>query len=540
MTNPERSISSRILLRRQATLSKNKVLRDKIQRHPDAPVLPPVPAKPDSPWQTRKRVQARRDAAVNDSLAGRRSPPHDANAERGSLAAIAWSPTARELAFEQLEDRHFYLPQHQHLFKAMLQLHTEGKPLDALIIKDRLHTNGVLVDAGGADYVDEVLTTETSGLHIGEYIEIILNQSIARRLYYMAQEIIADVHEGGATAPAVLERVANETMKIGLDQIKDYQGIGQSEMWDEAERVANGELMEVMPSGFNDVDRLMDGGYRKGEVVIVAARPSVGKTTFATNILLNLLTNTNYRILMMSLEQRPQSVTGKMYSMLSGCPNRLVRTRAWIGSQHEKQIQAARDQLTQWEQSGRLWIEQVGGITAQGIESKVKRYCSNPGLDVVIVDYLQLICGSAKGESAATANVQAASNALKRLSLNANVCMILLSQLNRGPMDTLDKEPQLHHLKQSGAIEQDADVVQMLWRAPESLQPANPDLPERLYLKVSKNREGATCFGNDSFVIDFNKNTQRMLQGMRGAVKGSSGGYGATSWMRVSSIGAGE
>lgn len=463
-----------------------------------------------APRRIDRKKQAQRDEASSEAQAGRRSPPHDATAERGVLAAITWSPTARSLAFEQLDERHFYLPQHQRIYNALDLLNQENREIDALVIKDKLKTLGTLDDAGGEAYVDEVLTTETSGLHIGEYIEILLNQTIARRLHHMAQEVLADVHAGGASPTAILDDVSGTLLQIAEDRSKDqnvYIDRPMDEIFNEMQQAARDGYF-IKPSvttGFPSLDKALDGGFKPGEFAVVAARPGIGKTTFMLNAIRGLIEKSRRDasetpIAIFSLEMTEKQLSENLLASISKTDARLIKTRTFFSDARNIRDQEAYDNvvgaITEL-RAKKLILQMAPGMNVRVLGSKLKRYIQNPGIKAAYIDYLQLM-SPVKSSNSRQEDVAGMSTAMKRLALDLGIPIIVLSQLNRGPENRTSPEPQLADLRESGAIEQDADIVMMLYR-----EEKDEALSNLVRVRIAKNRNGPTTSGNKNIKLSF-------------------------------------
>ncbi|MGH7145201.1 MAG: DnaB-like helicase C-terminal domain-containing protein [Planctomycetota bacterium] len=464
-----------------------------------------------------RRKQAQRDEAASEAMSGRRSPPHDPGAERGVLAAITWSPTARSLAFEQLDERHFYLPQHQRIYNALDQLNQENREIDALVVKDKLKTLGTLEDAGGEAFVDEVLTSETSGLHISEYIEILLNQTIARRLHHLAQEVLADVHAGGASPTAILDDVSGTLLQIAEDRLKDqnvYIDRPMDEIFREMQQAAQDGffIKPSVTSGFPSLDKALDGGFKPGELIVIAARPGIGKTTFMLNSIRGVIeksrpSQVEVPIAVFSLEMTEKQLSENLLASISKTDARLIKSRTFFSDQRNIRDEEAFNNvvggITEL-RAKKIIIQMAPGMNVRILGSKLKRYLQNPGVKAAYIDYLQLMA-PVKTSNSRQEDVAGMSTAMKRLALSLNIPIIVLSQLNRGPENRTSPEPQLADLRESGAIEQDADVVMMLYR-----EEKDEALTNTVRVRIAKNRNGPTTSGERNVKLGFRSSMFRL------------------------------
>ena len=473
-----------------------------------------------------REVLNRRLQIVQQVLKGKVQTPTLGNMqmEAAVLAGAVKYLQIRNELLEYLIEDHFVTPQHKPIFRALYALAGETEYIDGAILKARLRQTGELYEVAGAldprigeSIVDKVILDIVPDVElVKEYIVELKRCRMKRRIEELAKSMIADARVGALSQQPVedvIDQAAAELVVIGQDTPKKPEGLGLRGIWEEAERVKAGEKLPVIPSGWPTLDTAMDGGGRRGEMSIEAAFPGVGKTTQMLNKILNLMLNTVLRAAVYSLEQKPQQLTAKMVAILTGAPYRLIRLREWIGTKWEPAIQDAFRQIAEWESEKRLIIENASGASHQTIRAKVLRLKAGKGIDQVYIDYLQLMTGKANGDAADTINVGRNSNGLKRLAQDAEVFVCAVSQFNRKGRE--GTEPEVWHLRQSGALEQDADIIQILYNdgvaSKHTLLNDGPVI-ERRRLKLVKNRDGELLVGSKALVLDYITGTQLMRE----------------------------
>lgn len=444
-----------------------------------------------------RRKQAQRTEAAQDAIAGRLSPPHDPAAERGVLAAIAWSQPARALAFEQLQAHHFYLPQHQHIYEAEKAVYTAGGEMDAMILKNKLKMLGTLEEAGGEVYVDEVLTSETSGLHIGEYLDILQEQHVARALHRLSRETLADIHAGGAVPSDVLNSTATE--------VNVLLGLGKHQEPVTVYDVFRTDVGRPIPTGYPTLDNILGGGFYPNQLIIIAARPSVGKSTFMKNIHRRMASR-GVAAHVASIEETAEALFEKDLAAVSREDYRKIVARQlkdtkgeiiWSidDPKHTHLIEAAAE-IHGWKGQ----TEMCPTLSPNVWYSKMLRQRMLGQLDIGFVDYLQRMSDPAtiKLFRGVTHEIVGAySTRLKTISQELAIPAVALAQLNRNVEGRGDNEPYIADLGESGQVERDADVIILLYRPNEENEHHN------LIVKVAKQRHGPVTWGEHNLKFKF-------------------------------------
>lgn len=413
-------------------------------------------------------------------------PPHDLTAERAILAAMRLSGDAAAWGVEELKPEHFYAPQHRVVFTCLLRLYSQGKPLDLAVMKDDLEAHGELETIGGFQWLQS-LDEEARGANIGLYVDIVKRHYIRRRVLGICSQGVRESYDDTISADDLLMRVERDILNLGMDDSHQGKPIGQ--IIKQATEKA-GKLFEHpsktsfgIGSGYKDLDEVI-GGFRPGQFVIVAARPSIGKTTFALNLLRNMATRQHASCLFFSLETSDELIA----DALLAAEAKVNLSKLQSGEISETELNEIIKEVGPRLYEPAVTIDDDASLTVLDICNRTRRYYHQKKADVVFVDYLQFIQPSDR-RLPREQQVSEISRCLKQLAKDLGVTVIALSQLNRKLEETGDKEPLLSHLRESGAIEQDADIVMLLNR-PDYYDPA--DRPNQLIVKVAKNRHGQT------------------------------------------------
>ncbi len=423
-------------------------------------------------------------------MANRVPPPQNVEAEQHLLGSLmdASGNLAETLSIVQVDD--FYREGHRSIFEAMLDLFHKGEPIEPLTVIDQLTKSGTLEAAGGRDAVLDIVQTPYIAATYRTYAEMVHDAATQRRLLQVSQAIEALIaNREGETADMVKE---SEDLIYGLSA-KNTRGDFRSAenlVHEAVERLAqvseSGSDITGLASGFHDLDR-MTGGFRPANLVVVAARPSMGKTALALGMALNAALDENKSVAIFSLEMSADEIIGRMVSATAMVDGSRLRTGRLTGDDWPRIAQAA-DRLSH----AKLFIDDSEGVTVPEMRTKARRLKSHHGLDLVVIDYIQLM-ESAPGRRRDDNRVQELSQisrSLKLMARDLDVPLIILSQLNRAPDQRPDKHPLLSDLRESGAIEQDADVVLMLYRD----EYYNKDSEEKgiTDLDIAKHRNGPT------------------------------------------------
>ncbi|MEY8662386.1 replicative DNA helicase [Ligilactobacillus faecis] len=448
---------------------------------------------------------------LNDSL-----PPQNIEAEQAVLGAVFLSPDSLADALEFVQADDFYRRAHQLLFQTMIDLNDDGEAIDILTVTDRLTMNNQLDDIGGAAYIAELASSVPTAANIGHYAKLVAEKAVLRRVISAATNIITQAKEQDEPVSDVLEAAERQILAISENRNQSgFKPIEQvlTDSLDEIDKLSQQkEEITGLATGYKAFDQ-MTAGLQPDNLIILAARPAVGKTAFALNIAQNIGTTTDKTIALFSLEMSAESLVNRMLCAEGSISANHLRT-GQLDEQEWANLIVAVGALSKTS----IFIDDTPGIKMSEIRAKSRRLAKEKGnLGLIVIDYLQLIEGSNK--ESRQQEVSEISRQLKKLSKELSVPIIALSQLSRGVEQRQDKRPVLSDIRESGSIEQDADIVAFLYRddyyeradgdddeAGENgaSQPENQDVGE-VELIIEKNRAGARGTVKLLFIKSYNK-----------------------------------
>jgi len=408
-------------------------------------------------------------------------PPHDIEAERSVLGALLMSPEAIVKVVEFLNPKHFYRTAHSQIYEAIRSLYDKREPTDLITVPDELRRMKALDNVGGVSYLTELVEVVPTAANVEHYARIIRDHAVRRGLLNAASEMGGLAHSGD-DVDEILDRA--EQMLFSISQDKSHQDLVALsdvlevtfERLDELSKT-RGALRGV-PTGFKTIDRMLSG-LRKEDLVILAARPSVGKSSLAINMAHHAATVHDKGVLFFSLEMGRESVADRMISAHGDIDNWRIATGNLEADDFEKYA-AASGELAE----APFYIDDTPGIGVMEMRTKARRLMMEKDISLIIVDYLQLVRG--RNLESRVQEVSEISQALKNLARELKVPVLAVSQLSRAVEQRGgDKRPQLSDLRDSGSIEQDADVVMFLYRPDEEDR-------ENYTLIISKHRNGPT------------------------------------------------
>ncbi|HIY66173.1 MAG TPA: replicative DNA helicase [Candidatus Agrococcus pullicola] len=420
------------------------------------------------------------------SSSAERTPPHDELAEQSAIGGMLLSKDAVADVLETLKGSDFYVPKHAVIYEGILNLYTHGEPIDVIAVADELTKTGQLTRAGGIDYLHSLTSIVPTAANAGYYAEIVAEKSVLRKLVEAGTRI---VQMGYASEGEVTELVNNAQSEIygvmGDDDRGDYVQLSsavQSAIDEiEAAKSLEGGMIGV-PTGFHEFDELTNG-LKPGQMVIIAARPGMGKSTLALDFARSAAIKHDMPSVFFSLEMGRSEIALKLLSAESN----ILMTKLRKGALER------RDWTTLAQVHGRvneapLFIDDSPNLTLVEIRAKCRRLKQQMGLKMVIIDYLQLMTSGKKVESRQQ-EVSEFSRSLKLLAKELQVPVIALSQLNRNAEARSDRKPQISDLRESGSIEQDADLVLLLHREDAYDRDVRPGEADII---VAKHRGGPT------------------------------------------------
>ncbi|MBU3828205.1 MAG: replicative DNA helicase [Candidatus Lactobacillus pullistercoris] len=387
--------------------------------------------------------------------------PHDSEAEKAVLGAIFIDPEAIADASAVVSPDDFYERANRLIFQAMLELSDRGDAIDPLTLQDELTKNNQLDDIGGISYVSQLALSTPTAEHVTYYAKIVHRKSLLRRLISASQKIITNAIDGSDDVTDILDDAESEIMNVssenntgGFRIIKD---IVNSTVEDINNIPDDGNMVTGLPTGFQELDK-MTTGFHDDELIIIAARPGVGKTSFALNVAQFVGLHTDKTVAMFSLEMSGEQLVQRMLASEGLINSQHLRT-GQLDEQEWKKLIVASGSLA----NTSIYIDDTPGIKMSEIRAKSRRLAKEKGnLGLIVIDYLQLIEGP-RSESRQQ-EVSAISRQLKKLAKELHVPVIALSQLSRSVEQRQDKRPVLSDIRESGSIEQDADIVSFLYR----------------------------------------------------------------------------
>lgn len=437
---------------------------------------------------------------MNDLLA-ERIPPQNIEAEQAVLGAVFLEPSALTLASEILIPEDFYRAAHQKIFHSMLRLADKGEPVDLVTVTKDLADSKVLEEIGGVSYLSDLANSVPTAANIEYYAKIVSEKSILRRLIRTATNIAQEGYNREDDVDGLLDEAEKSIMEVAqrkntgaFQNIKDVL----VKTYDNIEMLHNrkGEITGI-PTGFTELDR-MTAGFQRNDLIIVAARPSVGKTAFALNIAQNVATKTDENVAIFSLEMGADQLVMRMLCAEGNINAQNLRTGNLTSEDWEK-LTMAMGSLS----NAGIYIDDTPGIKVSEIRAKCRRLKQESGLGMVLIDYLQLIQGSGRNKENRQQEVSEISRSLKALARELEVPVIALSQLSRGVEQRQDKRPMMSDIRESGSIEQDADIVAFLYR--DDYYDKETENKNIIEIIIAKQRNGPVGTVQLAFVKEYNK-----------------------------------
>lgn len=417
-----------------------------------------------------------------------RIPPHSNDAEQYILGSILIDPDALGECVEIIRGDDFYSGIHKEIYEASLDLYRKNEPIDTVTLTERLKSRKSLKMVGGHGFIAKLSTLVPSTANVSAYASIIAEKASLRRLIASSSEIIEQAYEDSHESNEILDlaernifEIAQSRQKKGFVAIKDVLAINLKKI-DEISAF-KGNLIGVT-TGFKDLDR-KTSGFQKSDLVMIAARPSMGKTALALNIAQRSAINGKSSVAIFSLEMANEQLTQRMLSMESKIDMQKIKTGSLEDSDWQK-IQMALDRLSETD----IYIDDTAGISVMEMKNKCRRLKLDKGLDMIIIDYLQLMSLDHKTENRQQ-EISIITRSLKQLARELDVPVIALSQLSRAPEQrTGNHRPILSDLRESGSIEQDADMVMFLYR--DEYYNPETERPNVCEVIMAKHRNGET------------------------------------------------
>ena len=410
-------------------------------------------------------AKARGDA-TSVALVDAPVPPHSVEAEQAVLGGLLLDPVAWDNVADAVTREDFYRPDHQLIFEAIGALADEGKPCDVVTVSQHLERTGKLESAGGLAYLSSVARDTPTAANVRAYADIVRERSLLRQLIRAGTDIASAVfNNDGESARALVDRAEQRVFAIAEGSFRRREGavpvrqilpavIDQIDEWHN-----NPDKMRGLPTGFTEFDKLT-GGLRPGDLVIVAGRPSMGKTTLAVNMAEYAAVHPGTRasVAIFSMEMPSEQVIMRMLASIGGVPLNSLRSGR-ISDEDWVRITGATSQLSE----AKIFVDETPALNPTELRARARRVKREHGLSLVVVDYLQLMQVPGTNENRAT-EIAEISRGLKALAKELQVPVIALSQLNRAVEQREHKRPVMSDLRESGSLEQDADMVLLIYR----------------------------------------------------------------------------
>ena len=416
--------------------------------------------------------------------------PNNTDAEASLLGAILIDPESLVKIADNLSTEDFYDPKHRRIYQAVTDLYSENSAIDVLTIADKLKNNDDLDTVGGPSYLTELTNYVPTASHIEQYAEIVAQKALRRRLITVSKEMTElsmdeskKLSELVEEAEARLFEVSQKHTKQNIISLEEVLATSFDRL-DELHK-DKGQI-RGLPTGYKDLDNIL-AGFQKSDLVVLAARPSMGKTALALNFAHNIAVQSAEPVLMFSLEMSKEQLVDRLLSMESGVDAWALRTGNLSDNDFEK-IAQAMGTLSE----AQIYIDDSPGITISDLRTKARREAHKRQLGLIVVDYLQLMSGGSRfgGDGNRVQEISEISRGLKGVARELNVPILALSQLSRSVENRHPQIPQLADLRESGSIEQDADVVAFIYREDYY----NPDTERKKItdILIKKHRNGPT------------------------------------------------
>ena len=416
-----------------------------------------------------------------------RALPHNLEAERSILGAILIRNDAFNVAAELIDADDFFRDAHRRVFDKMVDLNERGQAIDLVTLRDELSRSGELEPVGGPAYISSLADGVPRSTNVDHYARIVKERATLRNLIAAANRIEAEAYAAREEAAVVLDRAEQEIFSIAEGRIRSgFVPIGElaRDSFDTIERLQSvRSAVTGVPTGFVDIDE-MTAGLQPADLVIVAARPSMGKTAFALNVGAHVGTTGERTVGVFSLEMSKEQLFLRMLTSAAQIDSHRFRTGLLTESDYGRLSEA----ITSLS-AARVHIDDTPSLGVLEMRAKSRRLKAEHGLDLLVIDYLQLMQGRGRFENR-NQEIASISRSLKALAKELDVPVVALSQLSRAPESRSDKRPQLSDLRESGALEQDADVVLFIFR--EDMYEETPENENVAEIIIGKQRNGPT------------------------------------------------
>lgn len=416
--------------------------------------------------------------------------PKNIEAEKSLIGSMFWSRDSLQKGCEEVEKEVFYLESNAKIFEAIKELYLNNSPVDITSVTTYLISTNKIKEVGGVEYLNEIVNSVATGANIEYYINLVSEKYTLRKMIEVATEIVAKATNVDVSAADTIDDAEREILNISkfrkTSEFRNVQDVLVKAQNDLEMLSKNNGKINGLTTGFGELDSLTEG-LHPTQLVIIAARPAVGKTAFALNLALAAAKSTKKNIAIFSLEMPAEQLIMRMISSLGQIDNKKLSTGK-LENEDWRRFNEAISILS----DTNIYFHDAGGVTPSEIKAKCRRLAtSGDGLGLVIIDYLQLIDSSSRYSGSRQQEVSEISRSLKTMALELEVPVIALSQLSRSVEKREDKKPVLSDLRESGSIEQDADIVAAL-HAPDVEVPVGDEVPNPIQLIILKHRNGPT------------------------------------------------
>jgi len=420
-------------------------------------------------------------------------PPQDIEAEASIIGAMLSSAEAAAKAVERLKAIDFANDAHRSIYTAAFNVFNEGKPVDCVTVASELERRGALDESGGAALLRSMVDAVPSADNAAEYADAVKNASTARKVLQTSYDVQEMVRSGKTDPEGLLASLEGSLLRISEEANRsDFQSI-KNVMRERYARLGEETLVEGVETGFCNIDKVI-GGLVPGRLYVLAARPGIGKTTLAVNIAQKISLQECGSVLLYSLEMSSDELSDRIVSSMAGVVSQSIQTGTLDGDEYGRVFRA----IGHMEKSD-MFIDDDATLTLHSLRAKARRFAASHKIALIVVDYLQLLTLDGGKTENRQQEISTITRQLKKLGQELHVPTVILSQLNREPEMRRDKKPQLSDLRDSGAIEQDADVVMFIHFDPDDESRTMADV------LIEKNRHGPRGIAQLIFTPEFTR-----------------------------------
>ena len=412
--------------------------------------------------------------------------PHSIEAEQSVIGSMLMDKDAVIVALDMISSEDFYSRQYAVLYETMLELFNEGKEMDLVVIQDRLREKNVAPELSSLDFIKEIITTVPTSANIKYYATIVKEKSTLRKLIKLNEDIANSCYVGSDSLEDILARTEKDIFELlqsrTAKDIRPIEDIAKNVLYRIEAASRTREVVTGIPTGFIDLD-YKTSGLQPSDLVLIAARPSMGKTAFVLNMVQHIAMKKELPCMIFSLEMSSEQLVQRMIAMETGIDSQKLRTGNLNDNDWDPLIRGIVDVS-----DSKIIIDDTPGISVGELRSKCRKVKLEKGLSIVIIDYLQLMTGSSKRSENRQQEISEISRSLKALAREIKAPVVALSQLSRACETRPDHRPMLSDLRESGAIEQDADIVMFLYR--DDYYHKDTEHPNEAEVIIAKQRNG--------------------------------------------------